>query len=210
MPWRSAMCRYRLVTLSLFSLIAGAVITVAVAWCAVARANDEGWDEPIDPTPLFEWWRARSTNDDMQGSLAGEKVGAGLRVRGIHAVALGEDDTVTETETVLEISAGWPLRCLTGEYWDYWGISERSRLVSAAPSLPLLPSLPTWWFYPLGPKPLAFAVNTLFYATVVFISASSIILTRQRLRTRRGACPHCGYPLATLSRCPECGHGHGE
>ncbi len=54
-----------------------------------------------------------------------------------------------------------------------------------------------------------FALNTLFYAilTALAITATTRAFTDVRTwhRTRRGRCPACGYDIAGVTTCPECG-----
>ncbi len=54
-----------------------------------------------------------------------------------------------------------------------------------------------------------FAVNTLFYAAVLWLltcgRAGLCHSIRRFLWRRRGFCPVCGYPMAGSAVCPECG-----
>ncbi len=52
-----------------------------------------------------------------------------------------------------------------------------------------------------------FAVNTLFYATFLWLLTCLTIAVRRFLRLRRGLCPACGYDLrhGEHEACPECG-----
>ena len=78
-------------------------------------------------------------------------------------------------------------------------------------------------FIPLLPLWPGFALNTIFFAAVlwlVFCAAPGF--ARRRLRSRRGQCLHCGYDLrgqpspqsGESTKCPECGRSgsrsHGE
>ena len=53
------------------------------------------------------------------------------------------------------------------------------------------------------------AVDTLFYATILFVLLGGIGFTRRELRRVRGRCIKCGYDLRGDSGggCPECGWG---
>ncbi len=63
-------------------------------------------------------------------------------------------------------------------------------------------------YLPIWP---GFAVNTFFYAGIVWLVIPGPFalrrLIRQRRRQRRGLCPACGYDLrhAEHEACPECG-----
>ena len=60
---------------------------------------------------------------------------------------------------------------------------------------------------PLAPHWPGFALDTLFYGTLVFLLWSAPGVVRRRVRKRRGRCPACGYDLRASSGgpCPECG-----
>ena len=48
---------------------------------------------------------------------------------------------------------------------------------------------------------LGFAVNTFFYATLLWLP----FVLRRFLRVRRGLCPKCAYPMGESAVCTECG-----
>jgi hypothetical protein len=62
---------------------------------------------------------------------------------------------------------------------------------------------------PLRPIWPGFAINTVFYAAILwglFVLLFTVPLAlRRRLRSRRGLCSKCGYPVGTSERCSECG-----
>ncbi len=72
---------------------------------------------------------------------------------------------------------------------------------------------PTQWndfdsrLLPLAPIWPGFAVNTLFYAAIVWLLALAPVTARRIVRRKRGRCIKCGYDLRSdFSRgCPECG-----
>lgn len=59
-------------------------------------------------------------------------------------------------------------------------------------------------FEPLWP---GFALNTVFYAVVVWALWSALLAVRGVIRQRRRRCVRCGYDLrgAVHDACPECG-----
>jgi len=68
---------------------------------------------------------------------------------------------------------------------------------------------------PLRPMCHGFAINTLFYAAILWLLFAAPGLGRRRIRIRRGRCAACGYdlrghpPPASGDRtCPECGEKH--
>ncbi len=63
--------------------------------------------------------------------------------------------------------------------------------------------LDTFPYRPIWP---GFALNTLFYAALLwllFLLAPRQI--RRHVRVRRGLCPACGYPVGESAVCSECG-----
>ena len=59
---------------------------------------------------------------------------------------------------------------------------------------------------PLRPIPVGFALNTLFYAAILWpLSYGPFVLLRRAIRQRRGLCPACGYPVGESDLCTECG-----
>jgi hypothetical protein len=59
-------------------------------------------------------------------------------------------------------------------------------------------------FIPLWP---GFAINTIFYAAIVWMLFMGPGAVRRRVRRKRGQCAACGYSLRgnVSDKCPECG-----
>lgn len=60
-------------------------------------------------------------------------------------------------------------------------------------------------FLPTAPVWPAFAGNTLFYATLLWLLTLGPLVMRRYLRVRRGVCPACSYPMGATDVCTECG-----
>ena len=62
-----------------------------------------------------------------------------------------------------------------------------------------LPLLPIW---------PGFAINTIFYATILWMLALAPFTARRIIRRKRGLCLNCGYDLRGTAQmiCSECGH----
>jgi hypothetical protein len=58
---------------------------------------------------------------------------------------------------------------------------------------------------PLHPIWLGFAINTLFYAGVLWLLFAASFALRRRGRIERGLCPKCAYPIGASPICSECG-----
>jgi hypothetical protein len=50
-----------------------------------------------------------------------------------------------------------------------------------------------------------FAVNTIFYASILWVPIRGPVALRRFLRRRHGLCPACAYPLGESPVCTECG-----
>ncbi len=60
-------------------------------------------------------------------------------------------------------------------------------------------------FLPLRPLWPGFAVNTIFYATILWLLIPGPFILRRFLRLRRGLCPKCAYPMGESAVCTDCG-----
>ncbi len=58
---------------------------------------------------------------------------------------------------------------------------------------------------PLNPIWPGFAVNTLFYAAVLWLLICGPFALRRFIRVKRGLCPACAYPRGESDVCSECG-----
>jgi hypothetical protein len=100
------------------------------------------------------------------------------------------------TEHVLgESRFGWPARSLSNDPAPVFG---RPRPYVLTVGEMRLPSLPLW---------PGFAINTLFYAGILWLLFAAPFALRRRSRTKRGLCPSCGYDLrgCVSQTCAECG-----
>jgi hypothetical protein len=50
-----------------------------------------------------------------------------------------------------------------------------------------------------------FAINTVFYAAILWLLFAAPGFVRRRIRIKRGRCPACGYPIGSSDVCTECG-----
>ena len=117
-----------------------------------------------------------------------------------------DGDTLPDYVRVDTYEAGWPSYGMAGRtLWeDGQGRYEFALL------------LPSWIrdrtgrlleFLPLGPIWPGFAINTIFYAAIVWMLWSSPFAARRMIRHKRGRCIKCGYDLRGdfSAGCPECG-----
>jgi len=116
-----------------------------------------------------------------------------------------------------QVRAGWPMKALLGGHLinarRRQGIvssrTERWRTVDAIDISLINPKKDDWAGrdLPLRPMCPGFAINTLFYAIILWLLIPGPFVLRRLIRIKRGRCPRCGYDLrhALSGGCPECG-----
>ncbi len=64
-----------------------------------------------------------------------------------------------------------------------------------------------WYGFPFLPTWPDFAINTAFYAAILWLLTLGPFTARRMIRRKRGHCINCGYDLrgAEHKACPECG-----
>jgi hypothetical protein len=154
----------------------------------------------------------RKDRTDMDRRLTSKTLATtGLRTRKVW-----EDEFTSDVGHVREVShqvwSGWPLVSLYGEcnivglsgsQWkDRWLIRHRPPTDPISRLIPYRPALP------------GFAVNSIFYASILWtVSYFFIAMWRMnvgRIRVRRGLCPACAYPIGKSDVCTECGQEFGQ
>ncbi|MEE8154062.1 MAG: hypothetical protein V3T53_03765 [Phycisphaerales bacterium] len=216
----------RLFKLVVFILL-GAIVNVAVAWAssifigfadtssdirAIRGSPAGGWFvETYHRFSAFrvEWFRSRSlTVDQSEGPSPGDLV----------PTWIGLDPELNENRSMEFWDAearGWPLLALWSKpisvYEELDGTRHHLPKVGTI-ELPLTPFrggmevIPK--VLPLCPIWPGFAVNTIFYAVILWLLTLGAFTARRIIRRRRGLCIKCGYNLRGTSGgevCPECG-----
>ena len=83
------------------------------------------------------------------------------------------------------------------------GLAHNYFLLNGWPAHSMQAELPdSYNLHPLWP---GFAVNTLFYAAILWFLIRGPFALRRSLRLRRGLCPKCAYPMGESAVCTECG-----
>ncbi len=179
-------------------LLLGALVNVAVAWSASIS------------TPTHRALRVYLVDlfPEEQAKVAGNRYdGPTVTLTLLHPWGAGVPRVSTFPHIFVE--SGWPTRSMEGSMLPDGSLVE-SYLLTQANVGPvdyrLLPLRPTW---------PGFAINTLFYAAILWLLWSLIrgpfVLRRflrrfLRLRRgRRGLCPKCAYPMGESAVCTECG-----
>ena len=216
-----------LLKLALF-LVLGAICNVAVAWgfAIASRFGDMGEFSQIgnaaDGDTVVIVWRK------VGGAIAAFEHGGWATHREYGELWAEPADLPTwpsverySDDITCEAAFGMPL--LAVEYWCdpglrvYGGMNVGVR--TSAPRLHdgnVLPLRPLW---------PGFAINTVFYALVLWLLFAAPFALRRRRRIKRGLCPKCAYDLRGSRRgphpnplpegegetvCPECGAAEGR
>ena len=109
----------------------------------------------------------------------------------------GPDDEISNVSFLF--ASGWPVVALFGER-DLWEIAERHSGRTDG--------LRSWSeVVPRRPLLVGFILDSVFYASLLWLAYSIPKWWLRRRRRARGACESCGYALTAGGsiRCPECG-----
>ncbi len=111
-----------------------------------------------------------------------------------------------ESPGVWEDARGWPMRSLVWHWVRRFsdGTDRRRWAIDLGGTQGPI-GLPR--ALPLRPIPIGFFVDSLLYATCVWLMLSVPFDVRRMIRCKRGRCMKCGYDLshAVHDVCPECG-----
>ena len=180
----------------LLFLLAGAIINVLVAWgCAAFHMRNSvvevilcQFDAESRRSMSYGCVPVRAADGSLSLPVFGELVDESSEFK-----TLGFRYVFTATHTsgsVRTIYSGWPMHSCgrTDSVIDY-NRPEPPKFIL---------------FEPLWP---GFAINTIFYAAILYALFAVPGAVRRRVRIKRGQCASCGYSLCdnTSDKCPECG-----
>ena len=214
-------------------LILGAIVNVAVAW-VLAIIHPTGWVLAYVAAPIGSvsasprsWLSAErrqdgaydlvTFDDDLsEGSLpviaqSADSVGGQFAIRMTISEHLDTPawcfvkratkgiDGRQQFDMVEEAARGWPflsVRCETRSSLRPPAAPCITEGVALALNGRPVPALPIW---------PGFAINTVFYAFVLWLLFAAPFALRRWRRIKRGLCPKCAYPVGTSDVCTECG-----
>jgi len=206
-------------------VVVGVVVNVLVAWGLNLDRQLPGntvrfsslSTSPGDKWPVrvpSSWPEAPETIGRLVSSDLGRNVE-------IWAYAKQEDGREVSVHV---LRSGWPAKAVERTSWSSfspWNLLNPSSTAGLCFPREGVPSsiwhvglkidldLAGWSFrgrtVPLHPVWPGFAVNTLAYGAVAWGVLFAPGVVKRWRRRRRGACVGCGYELAGLVRCPECG-----
>lgn len=206
-------------------LAAGAVINVAIAWgFGLFPSHHEKRSQAV--TTLLRIDPPRATDRDLDdlrnaGVTLPERLKSpafyatqfevatvGFEVREVHLhrdwIQSGPGRWTTDMEPfAVRIQSGVPMRSMRD-----WLIKDNVgpvHIVGTRKSIHGVTiqrgqrHLPLWPIWP------GFAINTFFYAALMWGFGSLVGALARRCRLRRGQCGKCGYPIGVSEVCTECG-----
>ncbi len=108
---------------------------------------------------------------------------------------------------VIETASGWPYPSLAA----FAGTRANEPGTVFAPRFALVLGQPeieegeTARIVPLRPLWPGFAINTLFYAVILWLLFAAPFVLQRFCRVKRGLCARCAYPIGVNDVCTECG-----
>ena len=189
----------------LLFVLAGAIINVAVAWGLPAISGGKAtWSDDGPPNvDDIEWWQANApVGREVHDVPARVIYNKGLAFRTVYMIELRRTERSQPNGHTFERKMlGWPMLSLQSSIWD--DPTQRATLRGVFFLSNLWPIEPIW---------PGFAINTVFYAAVLWGLFAVPGRVRRWRRIKRGQCASCGYSLRenTSDKCPECGHGEEE
>jgi len=192
-----------LLKLALF-LVLGAIVNIAVAWgfsLGVERMTAQS-PPPIPARELDVLWE-RYGVAEVKRTLTGWRetnIGTTVKWFGNNMPQYGVVNMGGACMDITVVDSGAPLRCVRHHataapfYNATWGGLPRG----------------SEWFRRAAPIWPGFAINTVFYAAIMWLLFAAPFALRRRSRIRRGLCPKCAYDLRgstpDSTTCPECGN----
>ena len=185
--------RRRLLIIAAF-LLAGAVVNMAVAWGYAV----DGW-LPVGrhaTTVELDRGEAKQVFADRLAVVAEPTGGYEERSVGRRFLVVYMDPPDLADHHVQILTTGWPCLALEGHWGLVHGRSNTRGLFITQWERRSLPVT-----FPLRPIWPGFAVNTLFYAAILWLPICGPFALRRLIRHRRGLCAKCAYPVGESAVC---------
>ncbi len=220
--------RIRAILIILFLLIGGTVTNIAVAWGFSRYTNS------MDGKVRHEWVK-HSSNEISAILLFHNSGVDAVEFDAVPSapnfVSASESKVIPKwvdlthspvsNENNLHIfrASGWPTLALQCELVDLPRKRDRSEEKEESSPFQILGGIETEKQPYQGQPPLLlfqqilpihpiwpnFALNTIFYAAILWLLFFAPGVLRRRLRIKRHQCPACAYPIGTNKLCTECG-----
>jgi len=178
-------------------LLLGAIVNVPVAWgCRFLGVRGATSYQSHSEQYIAKWYKNR-VGDDVLPDFHWEHV-KGLGYEGFELSGYRAN---REWIAAVCVRRGIPVPSLECAWWQC-GTRLNAKHSSdgirvGGNSDRLLPIRPIW---------PGFAINTIFYAAILWVVWFVPSKFRRTLRRGRGLCPACAYPVGTSNVCTECGN----
>ncbi len=191
-------------------LLLGAIANIAVAWSLAVFAEPiaRPWvGSPVGPgrdIPRMVQLahNAHARNNGRLWDVESGYEAIGYRTYVLRTLGSGSGNHLQSTSLVV----GWPLATLWSHYVYYTENGTDGARIFEEELTGIL--VGDKWV-PIAPVWPGFAINTLFYAVILWGLFAMPFALRRRRRFKRGMCPKCAYDLRKRpndsSACPECG-----
>jgi hypothetical protein len=189
----------RRVAIILLLLVAGAIVNIAVAWGCGVRIDRMTTESPqaLSSSELDLLWEQYAMPETKRTLNGWRETNIATTVRwfGNNLPVYGAFQMGGASMDILLVDSGFPIRIarrMDRNALFYLGTVERA---------------PTGleWFLRVKPYWPGFAINTLFYAGILWLLFAAPVALRRRRRIKRGLCPACAYPVGESEVCTECG-----
>ena len=202
----------RAIKLVLF-LLAGVIINIAVAWgCIIFVApfpipfgESLASDHDREHLIALGWEPKGGSRTDLRQTV-GQTFG--LTCRMIREMSKPGQSRLA-VDASREFHAGFPMRSMFGEQLSIGEFGRSTWIfVSGRPAPEWRSDLEQPRTLPFTPIWPGFAINTIFYAAVLWVLSAVPGKVRRWRRIKRGQCASCGYSLRgtpEIEKCPECG-----
>jgi hypothetical protein len=201
----------------LLLLASGATLNVAVAWGCAMKSELLQLNyrfAKIDPEydlPQLTSWASSLGFDWPKRNALGTEIVTGAVALGTGVVTRKFHPYPYALWGVSDLSAGLPMLSMTAHVIRRYGDAEW-QIVGGKALRPAELQLEAR-LIPLRPLWPGFAINTLFYAGVLWMLFCGPFALRRMIRRRRGQCPACAYPIGWGAGqspvCTECGAAVG-
>ena len=200
-------------------LLLGAILNIALAWtlCQASGVGHDAADGSEELTDAYRqvWQRYAPHGFAVQpDDLAPFTDRIGFRAFQMYADREDLDPVDHFVELAVIKVAGWPQDSLIGYEFLRMNTSagitpawvEHSNRFLRLRTKERPGDRPTVWL-PIVPLWPGFAINTIFYAAILWLLFAIPFALRRRRRIKRGLCPACAYDLRgnDSKTCPECG-----
>lgn len=193
-------------------LLFGVLATVGVAWAIVIFVRPKpGAGPDIDPPAK---WPGAVPDGWPSPNGAYRWPGWGYRFECVYSTYLGRGPNGKQMvlgRALPHVRVGWPLRCLDLSWIEEEDMSTvftpglAGLFVNGIPSPIETRHVADRDRLPIRPMAMGFGADAVFYALLAWLPFGAFVGMRTVIRARAGRCLTCGYQLADLAQCPECG-----